>query len=842
MEPSGENKFLAKLQRWWLELRHFVEALRQAPAKLAEWCKKAVAFTRSEIQALPGQMLALWGFIRQTAIKAVHLTVAQIFVFFVKAAAALVAIGLIVAIGVTLWPAFTKPIPDNIPVEDILYLSGQGFGASRESPERETFYYTPQGSTVKDLRYSWFVHLEQPWSKTRLADPDNMRRFRFLVDLAPTPQNPDQLPVGFTRHFDAEIGEDVLDITCAACHTGQLVVSEADGKRYALRIDGGQATHAFTDPKPGHFLPELISSLAATYFNPIKFYRFARAVLGRQYPHGYWKLHGDVGDVLWEFTSQALSDGARGLYPTEEGFGRTDAIDRIANTVFGDHLTPGNYRVGNAPVSYPPVWDIWKFDWVQYTGSVRQPMARNLGETLGTGAKFQLMDSHGVPVPEHDRYTTSTMIANLDTIERTLQKLKPPAWPENVLGPIDCGRAQRGKDQFMKLCFGCHGPHNDDYLKAWQAPLKGAGDPHWEMHLEPVEAIGTDATSALNFATYRYDLSKAGLTADQVRRLLLPMLAADQKGWYAYMQAEVARLEKKTSRSCWDSAELSGKKAELQSAGQSCWTTLYKLDAVERARQAACRQAGSLQMLAPPACAAALGVYKQSVMSIAQEASQACPAIAKILDGVNIQSSAMGQGLNYIGILMREKYYQQNGYMEDVQDALNGFGILDLPQVLASYKARPLAGAWATAPYLHNGSVPTLYQLLSPVDERSPKFPTGQWLFDKVNVGLVTEPDVKGGVMLDTAAAGNSNSGHEFRAGYVEPCQVGPDGRAVINHQYGLIGPALTHDQRMDIIEYLKIRRDDPQDAATEFPAHCAVSPPGGRQSAAAAAPAGRNP
>ena len=73
---------------------------------------------------------------------------------------------------------------------------------------------------------------------------------------------------------------------------------------------------------------------------------------------------------------------------------------RIANTVFGDHLIAGNYQDGDAPVSYPYVWNIWKFDWVQYNGSVKQPLARNIGEALGVGAVIRLTDTYGNPVPE----------------------------------------------------------------------------------------------------------------------------------------------------------------------------------------------------------------------------------------------------------------------------------------------------------------------------------------------------------------------------------------------------------------------------------------------------------
>ena len=52
----------------------------------------------------------------------------------------------------------------------------------------------------------------------------------------------------------------------------------------------------------------------------------------------------------------------------------------------------------------------------------------------------------------------------------------------------------------------------------------------------------------------------------------------------------------------------------------------------------------------------------------------------------------------------------------------------------AQYLARPLNGIWATAPYLHNGSVPTLYDMLHP-DQRPPKFAMGNREFDPVRIG-----------------------------------------------------------------------------------------------------------
>ena len=73
------------------------------------------------------------------------------------------------------------------------------------------------------------------------------------------------------------------------------------------------------------------------------------------------------------------------------------------------------------------------------------------------------------------------------------------------------------------------------------------------------------------------------------------------------------------------------------------------------------------------------------------------------------------------------------------------------------YKARPLDGIWATAPYLHNGSVPNLYQLLLPPKRTS--FYVGSRQFDPVHVGFID--DDKSGIWLDTGASGNLNIGHD---------------------------------------------------------------------------------
>lgn len=76
---------------------------------------------------------------------------------------------------------------------------------------------------------------------------------------------------------------------------------------------------------------------------------------------------------------------------------------------------------------------------------------------------------------------------------------------------------------------------------------------------------------------------------------------------------------------------------------------------------------------------------------------------------------------------------------------------------LQAYKARPLDGIWATAPYLHNGSVANLYELLLPPEKRLKTFRVGSRKFDPTRVGFVTE---EGPYELDTRIEGNRNTGH----------------------------------------------------------------------------------
>jgi mono/diheme cytochrome c family protein len=100
------------------------------------------------------------------------------------------------------------------------------------------------------------------------------------------------------------------------------------------------------------------------------------------------------------------------------------------------------------------------------------------------------------------------------------------------------------------------------------------------------------------------------------------------------------------------------------------------------------------------------------------------------------------------------------------------------------YANAPLDGIWLRAPYLHNGSVPNLRQLLEPSAQRDVVFYTGYPVYDYANVGFVTAgPEAEAqGWLFDTRADGNGNQGHE-------------------GEEYGTL---LSREQKNALLEYLK--------------------------------------
>jgi len=142
-----------------------------------------------------------------------------------------------------------------------------------------------------------------------------------------------------------------------------------------------------------------------------------------------------------------------------------------------------------------------------------------------------------------------------------------------------------------------------------------------------------------------------------------------------------------------------------------------------------------------------------------------------------------------------------------------------IPGSLLVYKARPLNGIWATAPYLHNGSVPNLYELFLPSCSnseiaagkkcRSNRFTVGSREFDPEKVGLVSKDlsAYPGLFVFDTSLPGNRNNGHEYAAGNTPIIKLDNAGKpirdAAGNFEREKL-PPINDSQRQALVEYLK--------------------------------------
>jgi hypothetical protein len=387
--------------------------------------------------------------------------------------------------------------------------------------QRQRFYHTAQGSEL--LPYAWFLALEQPLLDTKGAPPfkddSYLEGFGFIPD-SKSKANPDGLPVGFARDdrfVDPYTGQKtiVLGLTCAACHTGELFYG---GK--AIRLDAGPSMIELQK-----FTEAIGLAITWTYYDPWRFQRFADRVLGPNHAGSDQEL---LREALKYYLDTSFTEfkATRKLFKTPEGYGRTDALARIGNFVFGTELNNDKNLIdGDGPVNFPPVWDASWMDWVQYNGSIQQPMGRNVGEALGVRSRINLL---GYPGKQFDN---TVHVDNLHEIEVLLggeaygKGVWSPKWPEDILGKIDREKAAKGKKIYDELCLHCHQPPMDSEdgrkPERWTNFTNSEGRQFFKVVMVPLAEVGTDPNEAQNFAKRKADSGPLGLGTISAREGLM---------------------------------------------------------------------------------------------------------------------------------------------------------------------------------------------------------------------------------------------------------------------------------------------------------------------------------
>jgi mono/diheme cytochrome c family protein len=552
------------------------------------------------------------------------------------------------------------------------------------------FYHADQGTRTFGFPYEWFMALEQPtipwllvtevglFSETAYLD-----RYGFIADTIIPGKK--ALPIGFAqggpmldptgapwKNPRNKHGMTGVGLTCAGCHTGSFTYKDT-----AIVIDGGPALTDLFKMKQGMGV-----ALVLTRYLPGRFSRFAERILGPDSTvDDRETLKNQLDQVIAQYKQVKNLEERVASQSILEGYGRLDALNRIGNQVFSiDLKKPENYAGSSAPVHYSRIWNTPWFDWVQYNGSIMQPMVRNAGESLGVSAELNLID------PSKGLYKSSVNIKSLDDMEQMIKGnnppnakdgfsgLKSPKWPGDILPPIDEKLAALGAELYKTHCQECHRPPvtNEAFYdfnnKDWWTKNQ-IGEAILKLENIPISHIGTDPAQA----------------ADMANRTV---------------------------------------------------ATPADLDIHETS------------------FALALG-------------------------------AVVAKTVNYI-------YDQKKPPMTEAErQAANGNMKNELRKDLA-YKVRPLNGIWATPPYLHNASVPTIEDLLGDPEKRPAKFYLGSREYDPVKLGYKTDP-ITNGFEFDTSIRGNSNRGHEFRKDYNKDKEI-----------KGVIGPALSADDRKALIEYLK--------------------------------------
>ena len=293
-------------------------------------------------------------------------------------------------------------------------------------------------------------------------------------------------------------------------------------------------------------------------------------------------------------------------------------------------------------------------------------------------------------------YESSLKIKNLGKIEKWVDELHSPQWPEEYLPKIDSQMAARGQVHFQQNCAQCH-----------QVIARQQQGIPYEAKLIPVSAVKTDPTEIENMNRQleagKYE-GRIGVFPN------LEKIPVQTTGLNPLVNAVLGSLLK------------------------------YPLETIEAAN-----------------------IEFSGTLEVAESAQ-------------NINASREENTL----FKLNDVFAEYGKLLATLQ--LDSLETSKSASQKAVYKARPLNGIWATAPYLHNGSVPNLYELLIPQEERSKTFYLGSREIDPDKVGYVSSSEVKdiAPFKFDTSIKGNSNQGHEY--GVTE----------------------LSSEQKKELLEYLK--------------------------------------
>ncbi len=605
------------------------------------------------------------------------------------------------------------------------------------------FYNTTQGSDL--LPYDFFMALEKPGTSEFFRSDDNLNYYRYLPQQR-TLSDPDGLPVGFVK--DRYKGKDYLGFACAACHTAQL-----NYQGTGIRIDGGPAG---TDMDS--FLKALAAALWTVRTDKGEVHaRFVKKVMDR----GHYASEKHVDDDLQKYAYRLEMYNIVNHSETRYGYSRLDAFGRIYNRVLEHIISQEKLKeqlnltvadlVKDGTLTQEDVDSIvpQQKQGGVLSGKQRDHLTRRLSEKLSLKTQLKLnqrlYNRPDAPVsypflwdiPQHDyvQWNGIGVNAGLGSIGRNTGEAI------GVFGTLDWA---------------------EEPGTSLSSFISGQG----------IKSTHISFKSSINVHNLR-------LIESRLRLLQSPLWPEDILG--KIDQDRKARGERLFTTYC-ECCHARIKRDDPQRRVVAHMSRLHDIGTDEKMARNAATDTGWSGI-----------IRNQYVLAGPGDVllNEKAP-VASLLTKATLSVVATPEDKNFLERGYQWAYDLIAGFLtNDIKPSLKHGNYdpdtsADPYASLLSYKARSLNGIWATAPYLHNGSVPTLYDLLLPKkgekdpangEYRPDKFQVGSREFDPAKVGL--KSDGYTGFLFDTGHRSNSNAGHTY-------------------------GTGLDKEKRLDLLEYLK--------------------------------------
>ncbi|GLS24860.1 di-heme-cytochrome C peroxidase [Marinibactrum halimedae] len=684
---------------------------------------------------------------------------------------------------------------DKDPERGAIAMPEGGLGESFDTPvyldqnwdESDSlwFYNTTQGSAL--LPYDFFIQLEQKDNTTLFRDNVNIDKYRYLPQKK-TFFNPDALPVGFVKETykgNSDTSKDYLGYTCAACHTGQV-----NYKGKAMRIDGGPAMANMV-----LFLEELEEAMFETLNNQDKFNRFSTAVidLGNDY-----RKPEEVKEDLEKWSNTLRLYNIVNKSHIDYGYARLDAFGRIYNRVLEyvvgadqakEMLTALTKADKKTPLISPKEADkvlegcdptiIGSDCFAKVIKRLQMPKSEGYPE-LGIKGLLRVRDGLFNEPDAPVSYPFLWDIAHSDYVQWNGLANNAPPGPLGrnagevigVFGILDWTAKESGwslpayisgqKNKKIKVDFTSSIDLTN--LQRLESHLRTLESPEWPDHLFPNDpSMQIDKALAWKGKLLYNEYC---LSCHEV---------IDRTAWDRLVIAKMSSLESiQTDPAMADnSVTFKGYSSNFQHTYQSTDAGTVILE----------QKAPVVQILT--------SVTKGVVSTPDPDKN----VIRRTLDWLYVM--AMSFFDNDIKSSVKAGDYNPDTTANPYNSLL-------------SYKARSLNGIWATGPFLHNGSVPTLYDLLlpkkmpgdpdlcenasgetEPCQYRPNEFVVGSRELDPKKVGFVSEG--KQGTTFTTRRVGDFNTGHDYGARDIKS----DDGEVILK--------ALTKEERWALVEYMKM-------------------------------------